>query len=87
MNSVFLSYSHKDEALRDQLEVHLAMLKRQQVISVWHDRRLLAGDELDTGISQHLETANIILLLVSPDFLENFPIQDDPETGLDSNAR
>lgn len=45
------------------------MLKRQEVISVWHDRRLLAGDELDNGISTHLEKADIILLLVSPDFL------------------
>lgn len=69
MISVFFSYSHKDEVLRDQLEVHLSMLKRQEVISVWHDRRLLAGDELDNGISTHLEKANIILLLVSPDFL------------------
>jgi hypothetical protein len=67
--SVFFSYSHKDEALRDQLEVHLSMLKRQEVISVWHDRRLLAGDELDNGISADLEKADIILLLVSPDFL------------------
>ena len=69
MISVFFSYSHKDEALRDQLEVHLSMLKRQEVISVWHDRRLLVGDELDNGISTHLEKADIILLLVSPDFL------------------
>lgn len=69
MTSVFFSYSHKDEALRDQLEVHLSMLKRQEVISVWHDRRLLAGDDLDNGISTDLEKADIILLLVSPDFL------------------
>ncbi len=69
MISVFFSYSHKDEALRDQLEVHLSMLSRQEVISVWHDRRLLAGDELDSGISTDLEKADIILLLVSPDFL------------------
>jgi TIR domain len=67
--SVFFSYSHKDEVLRDQLEVHLSMLKRQEVISVWHDRRLLPGDELDSGISTDLEKADIILLLVSPDFL------------------
>lgn len=69
MISVFFSYSHKDEALRDQLEVHLSMLKRQGVISVWHDRRLLAGDDFDTGISADLEKADIILLLASPDFL------------------
>lgn len=66
---MFFSYSHKDEALRDELEVHLSQLKRQGVISVWHDRRLGAGDEVDPGISRELERADIILLLVSPDFL------------------
>ena len=69
MKSVFLSYSHKDEAFRNQLETHLAMLKRQGVISVWHDRRLIAGDNVDSGIAKELDAADIILLLVSPDFL------------------
>jgi TIR domain len=69
MASVFFSYSHKDEALRDQLETHLAMLKRQGVISTWHDRRLVAGDDFNAGIARELEFADIILLLVSPDFL------------------
>jgi TIR domain len=67
--TVFFSYSHKDEGLRDQLGTHLAMLKRQGVISTWHDRRLIAGDNLDAGISSELERADIILLLVSADFL------------------
>src|SRR5213080_3948433 len=69
MVAVFFSYSHKDEDLRDQLETHLAMLKRQGVISAWHDRRLIAGSDIDTGITEELEGADIILLLVSPDFL------------------
>lgn len=69
MHSLFFSYSHKDEALRDQLEVQLSMLKRQGIITVWHDRRLMAGDEIDQGISAELESADIILLLASPDFL------------------
>ena len=69
MDSLFFSYSHKDEALRNQLEIHLTMLKRQGVISTWHDRRLIAGDSVDQGISQQLEVADIILLLISPDFL------------------
>jgi TIR domain len=69
MDALFLSYSHKDEVLRDQMETQLTMLKRQGVISVWHDRRLIAGDHVDEGISKQLEAADIILLLVSPDFL------------------
>jgi hypothetical protein len=69
VKSVFFSYSHKDEALRNQLEIHLAMLTRQGVISTWHDRRLIAGDNVDDGIAKELDKADIILLLVSPDFL------------------
>ena len=42
---VFYSYSHKDEALRDELNKHLALLKRQGVIRDWHDRRITAGTE------------------------------------------
>ncbi|WP_239113229.1 toll/interleukin-1 receptor domain-containing protein [Shimia biformata] len=66
---VFMSYSHKDEALRDELEVQLAMLKRQGLIDVWHDRRMVAGDRLDWTISKELDEADIVILLISPDFL------------------
>lgn len=66
---VFVSYSHVDEELRDQLEVQLAMLKRQGLVEIWHDRRMLAGDHLDWTISKELDEADVILLLVSPNFL------------------
>ena len=69
MATLFFSYSHKDEELRDRLEVHLAMLKREGLIEAWHDRRILAGDEFDREINKELEDADVILLLVSPDFL------------------
>jgi TIR domain len=69
MATLFFSYSHRDEALRDQLETHLTMLKRQGFIETWHDRRITAGEPLDRAISANLESADIVLLLVSPDFL------------------
>lgn len=69
MATVFFSYSHKDESLRDQLEAHLALLKNQGLIDTWHDRRILAGGDFDNAISSEMEAANIILLLVSSDFL------------------
>ena len=53
MPSLFLSYSHKDEAVRAELEVHLAMLKRQGIIDAWHDRRIAAGDEWDHVIKEN----------------------------------
>lgn len=42
MANVFLSYSHRDEELRDELEKHLTVLRRQGVIETWHDRRIKA---------------------------------------------
>jgi hypothetical protein len=66
---VFCSYSHKDEKLRDQLEVHLVSLRRQGLISLWHDRKIRAGEEWKGQIDSYLEAAQIILLLISADFL------------------
>jgi len=69
LHILFFSYSHQDEALRDQLEVHLSMLRRQGLIEAWHDRRITAGEDFHGEISAHLEEADVILLLVSPDFI------------------
>ena len=69
MAKLFFSYSHKDAEFRDRLEVSLAMLKRQNAIETWHDRRITAGSDFEGAISEELEAADVILLLVSPDFL------------------
>lgn len=69
MPSVFFSYSHADEDLRDQLEKQLSMLKRQGVIETWHDRRIGAGEDIHRSIDERINSDDIILLLVSPDFL------------------
>lgn len=69
MKTVFFSYSHKDETLRDELEIQLTMLKREGLIEAWHDRRIAVGKDFDDEISQKLEEADVILLLTSPDFL------------------
>src|SRR5713226_4845301 len=68
---IFYSYSHKDEEFRRQLETHLALLRRQGMIDEWHDRKVTAGKEWKNQIDEHLETANIILLLISSDFVSS----------------
>jgi hypothetical protein len=60
MAKLFFSYSHRDCDFRDELENHLAALKREGVIEIWHDRKIGAGKEFDNEISQHLEEAEII---------------------------
>lgn len=69
MAKLFFSYSHQDEAVRDELEIHLSLLKRQGVIQTWHDRRIGAGKEFAQEIDKNLDDADVILLLVSPYFL------------------
>lgn len=69
MVKVFVSYAHRDEELRNQLGVHLEILRREGVIEPWHDRRIGAGRDVHAEISDSLETADLVLLLVSPDFL------------------
>src|SRR5579871_6055802 len=67
--NLFYSYSHKDEELRNELENHLSILKRQGVVEFWHDRKIEAGNEWAKEIDANLESADVILLLVSADFL------------------
>ena len=66
---MFISYSHKDEALKDELYVHLANLTRQNKIKPWQDRAIEAGSEWDAEIKANLESAGIILLLITPRFI------------------
>src|SRR5688572_524231 len=69
MAKLFFSYSHKDEDLRDELEVHLSALKREGVIELWHDRRIGAGKDFGDEIGRNLEEADVVLLLISPYFI------------------
>lgn len=69
---LFFSYCHVDEALRDRLEVHLSLMKNQGLIETWHDRGITAGSNLNASIDENLEGADVILLLVSADFLASW---------------
>jgi len=66
---VLCCYSHADEKWLHRLETHLSLLQRQDLISLWHHQHILPGTEWARTIDTHLETASVILLLVSADFL------------------
>lgn len=68
---VFLSYSHADASWRDQIEKQLRALQRQGVIEVWHDRRIEPGQDFAQLIDDHINQDEIILLLVSSDFIDS----------------
>jgi hypothetical protein len=67
--SLFYSYAHEDEGLRETLEKHLSLLCREGLLAPWHDRDIAVGTEWRQAIDEHLETASVILLLISSDFL------------------
>ena len=66
---VFVSYAHRDERDMERLNAHLKLAERQRLISVWYDRMLKAGDAWDPRILDELNRADIIVMLVSADFL------------------
>ncbi len=86
--NIFISYSHKDEAFKDDLVKHLNPLKRLGLVEEWHDRKIAAGSEWDKVISNNLEKANIILLLVSIDFISSKYCYDiELEQALERHAK
>ena len=68
---IFYCYAREDELLRDTLEKHLRILKHQGYIVSWRDRMISAGREWVQEIDVHLNTAQIILLLISSDFMDS----------------
>ena len=69
--NVFISYSHKDEIFKDSLVEHMAGLKRSGQINEWHDRKIIAGQDWSKEISEHLESSNLILFLISSSFMNS----------------
>ena len=66
---VFYSYAHEDEKARDALDQHLELLARRNLILRWHDRHIVPGSEWGGAIQEALDTADIIVLLVSRAFM------------------
>lgn len=67
--NIFICYAREDRESLQELERHLVILRRQNLIDLWHDMMINAGEEWEKEINTHLNAAQIILLLVSPDFM------------------
>lgn len=74
---LFYSYCHVDESYRERLEKFLVTLRDANKITEWHDRKILAGDEWKEDIKHNLEEADIILLLISQDFLTSSACKEE----------
>lgn len=65
---IFISYAHGDEGYRNNIVSHLSALKNQEMIEVWHDRQIIAG-QWDPQIKKAMEEADLFLFLITPKFL------------------
>lgn len=71
MIEIFFSYAHEDEELMNEVRRQLVIFERTGRIVKWHDRKIPAGSEWRREIDSRLERANIVLLFVSPHFIES----------------
>ena len=73
---IFIIYARKDAEHLKELGKHLAPLKRNASIALWHDREIAAGEDWEKKIGDNLKSADIIVMLISSDFLDSNYIQD-----------
>src|SRR5205085_4473109 len=66
---IFCCYAHEDEPWQQALKKHLSAMKHQGRIFLWHDREIVPGTDWAQAIASHLNSASVILLLISSDFL------------------
>jgi len=85
--SIFISYSHKDARWKDRLVKHLRVLAPEQAIAVWDDRRIAAGMSWRAETEEAINSATVVILLVSPDYLASDFIMSAELPGLLARRR
>ena len=73
---VFFCYAPQDEELRRKLEDHLALLERGGHVESWSSRAIGAGAEWRAETDRLMDQAEVIVLLVSADFLASDHLYD-----------
>ena len=67
--NIFISYSHKDEEHFTELNRQLKVVTESMNLEIWSDLKVDIGQELDCNIQKNLEKADIVICLVSTDYL------------------
>ena len=84
----FISYSHADTAMLDLLHKHLAQLQREHIVTTWNDQAIKAGANLDNTISTALNSSNLFLALLSPDYIaSNYCYEKEFATALEMEKK
>ncbi|WP_316831846.1 leucine-rich repeat domain-containing protein [Pedobacter aquatilis] len=74
--NIFISYSSVDIQLLKELLSHLSVLEKTGQISIWHCQMLQAGEKWDDKIKKQLRDADVVIFLVSSNFLQSDYIWD-----------
>jgi tetratricopeptide (TPR) repeat protein len=85
---LFCSYARDDEGYVKELRTSLITLERQRLIEWWHDREIVPGSEWEEAIAQNLETADVIILLVSRDSMaSNYVYEQEIRRAIERHDR
>jgi hypothetical protein len=66
---IFIAYSHADKKYLEGLTRHLSVLEREGLVRVWYDGCITAGENWDASIRRSLQEADVVLLLISAEFI------------------
>lgn len=84
---VFVSYSHRDQRMRERLGDHLSTLETQGIIQIWHDREIEPAANWEGEINREIQEADVVLLLVSASFIKSRYCQRELKYALDLRAK
>lgn len=84
---IFYSYSHRDERLARQFDSQIRALQLQGLVETWYDRQIAPGDNWAAEIEENLRAANIILLLLSSDFISSgYCVENEMRVAMQRHA-
>lgn len=84
--NMFISYCPEDDALELELEKHLASLRRKGLITIYSPKSVRPGEHVIETINRYLASAQVILLLLSPDYLASEQCYDVEVEGARTEA-
>ena len=82
IKKVFYSYSHKDELFLKELKNHLKPAIKEYQIEEFVDENIRAGEKIDEKILSSLNNSDLIILLISADYLASESCQKEMNMAL-----
>ncbi|WP_157980978.1 toll/interleukin-1 receptor domain-containing protein [Idiomarina tyrosinivorans] len=71
MIEIFFSYAHEDEQLMDEVRRQMIVYEQEGYLLKWYDRMIPPGDQWKGTIDDRLRDAKVILLFLSPHFIDS----------------